>query len=125
MDRVYTAGILTADARGRHRPFPAPRIDPAVLRHDWQRQHVVHSLPMLAAFALAATAYAHPEQLVETDWLAAHAADADVRVVDMRNAAAAFDAGHVPGAVYLAPVAIRDANRPPTFLPAPGEFEAL
>ena len=28
--------------------------------------------------------------------------------------------GHVPGAVYLSPVAIRDAKAPPTFLPTPG-----
>jgi len=43
----------------------------------------------------------------------------------MRNAATAYPAGHVPGAVYLSPVAIRVADRPPTFLPTPQEFEAL
>ena len=71
-------------------------------------------LPLLFAVAVG---YAHPEQLVETDWVAAHAGDANVRVVDMRQAAAAYGAGHVPGAVYLSPVAIRIADRPPTFLP--------
>jgi thiosulfate/3-mercaptopyruvate sulfurtransferase len=80
---------------------------------------------MLAVLALAAAAYAHPEQLVETDWLAAHATDRGLRVVDMRLAPSAYDAGHIPGAVYLAPVAIREANRPPAFLPTPAEFEAL
>ena len=75
--------------------------------------------------ALAAAAYAHPEQLVDTAWLAAHYADANVRVVDMRQSATAFPAGHAPGAVYLSPVAIREATRPPTFLPTPAEFEAL
>jgi thiosulfate/3-mercaptopyruvate sulfurtransferase len=81
--------------------------------------------------ALAAAAYAHPEQLVDTDWLAAAVEarntrrGADVRVVDMRQGAAAYPAGHVPGAVYLSPVAIREATRPPTFLPTPAEFEAL
>jgi thiosulfate/3-mercaptopyruvate sulfurtransferase len=78
---------------------------------------------VLIAIALAAAVYVHPEQLVETDWVAAHAADADVRVVDMRRTG--FDAGHVAGAVYLAPEAIRDANRPPTFLPTPDEFAAM
>jgi thiosulfate/3-mercaptopyruvate sulfurtransferase len=73
--------------------------------------------------AFAAMSYAHPEQLVETDWVAAHAADANVRVVDMRQSG--FDAGHVPGAVYLSPVAIRDANAPPTFLPTPAAFEQM
>src|SRR5262245_14442162 len=80
---------------------------------------------MLAVLAIAGLAYAHPEQLVDTDWLAAHGADANVRIVDMRNAAAAYDAGHIPGAVYLSPVAIRAADRPPAFLPTPAEFEAL
>jgi thiosulfate/3-mercaptopyruvate sulfurtransferase len=79
-------------------------------------------IPLLLALAVG---YAHPEQLVETDWVAAHAGDANVRVVDMRSAATAYPGGHVPGAVYLSPVAIRVADRPPTFLPTPQEFEAL
>src|SRR4029077_12912544 len=33
--------------------------------------------------------------------------------------------GHVPGAVYLSPVAIRDAKAPPTFLPTPAAFEEM
>jgi thiosulfate/3-mercaptopyruvate sulfurtransferase len=78
---------------------------------------------MLFLLALLAGAYAHPEQLVETDWVAAHANDADVRVVDMRQNG--YAAGHVPGAVYLSPVAIRDANSPPTFLPTPEAFESM
>jgi len=78
---------------------------------------------MVPMLALLAVAYAHPEQLVETDWVAAHAADANVRIVDMRQSG--YDAGHVPGAVYLSPVAIRDANAPPTFLPTPAAFEQM
>jgi 3-mercaptopyruvate sulfurtransferase SseA len=78
---------------------------------------------MLALLALLAATYAHPEQLVETDWVADHGADANVRVVDMRQSG--VDGGHVPGAVYLSPVAIRDAKAPPTFLPAPAAFEQL
>ena len=73
--------------------------------------------------ALAAMSYVHPEQLVDTEWAAAHAMDANVRVVDMRQSG--FDAGHLPGAVYLSPVAIRDANAPPTFLPTPAAFEQM
>ena len=78
---------------------------------------------MLVMLAFAAMSYAHPEQLVDTDWVAAHAADANVRIVDMRQSG--FDTGHVPGAVHLSPVAIRDANAPPTFLPTPAAFEAM
>src|SRR5262245_31124600 len=72
---------------------------------------------------LAAATYAHPEQLVETAWVAAHTADTNVRVVDMRQNG--YAAGHVPAAVYLSPVAIRDAMAPPTFLPTPAAFAAL
>ena len=67
--------------------------------------------------------YAHPEQLVETDWVAAHAADANLRIVDMRQNG--YVEGHVPGAVYISPVAIRDAKAPPTFLPTPAAFEEM
>src|SRR4030095_4703616 len=80
---------------------------------------------MIPLLLMMAVGYAHPEQLVETDWVAAHTGDANVRVVDMRSAATAYPGGHVPGAVYLSPVAIRVADRPPTFLPTPQEFEAL
>src|SRR5882762_8302155 len=52
---------------------------------------------MLPLLALMAITYAHPEQLVDTAWVAAHAADANVRVV----------------------------NSPPTFLPAPAVFEEM
>src|SRR5438045_1154681 len=78
---------------------------------------------MLAMMALLAVTYAHPEQLVETDWVAAHAADANVRIVDMRQSG--YGDGHVPGAVPLSPVAIRDAKAPPTFLPTPAAFEEM
>lgn len=75
---------------------------------------------MFALLALLALTYAHPEQLVDTDWVAAHAADANVRIVDMRQNG--YADGHVPNAVYLSPVAIRDAKAPPTFLPTPAAF---
>ena len=78
---------------------------------------------MIAVVALLAMTYAHPEQLVDTDWVAAHAADVNVRVVDMRQSG--FADGHVPGAVALSPVAIRDAKAPPTFLPTPAAFDAM
>lgn len=80
-------------------------------------------LTSLLFTAALAAAYVHPEQLVETEWVAAHAADRDVRIVDMRRSG--YAAGHVPEAVYLSPEAIRDANSPPTFLPTPEAFKAM
>ena len=47
-------------------------------------------------------AYAHPEVLVENDWLAAHLTDPKVRVVEVDyDAAANYVLGHVPGAVLF------------------------
>src|SRR5437867_12944261 len=78
---------------------------------------------MLTMLAVLALTYVHPEQLVDTDWVAAHAGDADVIVVDMRQSGC--PEWHVPGAEYLSPVAIRDPKSPPTFLPSPAAFEDM
>jgi thiosulfate/3-mercaptopyruvate sulfurtransferase len=80
---------------------------------------------MFAAAMLAASAYARPEMLVSTEWLAAHVNDPAIRIVDMRRAASDFESGHVPNAVYLANDDIRNPKAPPTFLPTAAEFEAL
>jgi thiosulfate/3-mercaptopyruvate sulfurtransferase len=43
--------------------------------------------------------YAHPEVLVSTDWVAAHANDPNVRVAEVDVDTKAYDEGHVPGAI--------------------------
>jgi thiosulfate/3-mercaptopyruvate sulfurtransferase len=43
--------------------------------------------------------YAHPEVLVSTDWLTQHLNDPNVRAVEVDVDTAAYDAGHIPGAV--------------------------
>jgi thiosulfate/3-mercaptopyruvate sulfurtransferase len=48
------------------------------------------------------TAYAHPEVLVDTDWVASHANDSSVRVVEVDVDTKAYDEGHVPGAIAWA-----------------------
>jgi len=53
--------------------------------------------------------YAHPEALVSTDWLAAHLADPQVRVLDSSfklpgitpTAREDYERGHIPGAVFF------------------------
>lgn len=77
---------------------------------------------MLAGWLMAAS-YARPVLLVETDWLAGHANDAGIRLVDMR--VRGYDEGHVPGAVHLKNDEIRDPKNPPTFLPSKETFEQL
>ena len=46
--------------------------------------------------------YAHPEVLVDTDWVAAHAKDPNVRVVEVDVDTKAYDEGHVRGALAWA-----------------------
>ncbi len=46
--------------------------------------------------------YAHPEALVSTEWVAQHANDPNVRVVEVDVDTKAYDEGHVPGALAWA-----------------------
>jgi len=47
-------------------------------------------------------AYAHPEVLVETDWVAAHLNDPKVRVAEVDyDPAANYELGHIPGSVLF------------------------
>jgi thiosulfate/3-mercaptopyruvate sulfurtransferase len=47
------------------------------------------------------SSYAHPEALVETDWLAEHASDSNVRVFEVDVDTSAYEQGHVAGAIGL------------------------
>jgi thiosulfate/3-mercaptopyruvate sulfurtransferase len=48
------------------------------------------------------TDYAHPEVLVSTDWVARHAQDPNVRLVEVDVDTAAYNEGHIPGAIAWA-----------------------
>jgi thiosulfate/3-mercaptopyruvate sulfurtransferase len=43
--------------------------------------------------------YAHPEVLVETAWLADHLSDPSLRIAEVDVDTAAYDLGHIPGAI--------------------------
>jgi thiosulfate/3-mercaptopyruvate sulfurtransferase len=45
--------------------------------------------------------YAHPEYLVETDWVAEHLSDPNVRVVESDEDYLLYETGHIPGAVKV------------------------
>ncbi|HEX7586724.1 MAG TPA: sulfurtransferase [Anaerolineae bacterium] len=47
------------------------------------------------------TAYAHPEVLVETDWVAQHLNDKNLRIVESDEDILLYEVGHVPGAVKI------------------------
>ncbi len=46
-------------------------------------------------------AYAHPEALVSTEWLAEHLHDAGLRVVESNEDLLLYDTGHIPGAAHI------------------------
>lgn len=45
--------------------------------------------------------YAHPEYLVDTEWVAAHLQDANVRIVESDEDPLLYAIGHIPGAVHV------------------------
>ncbi|HXD08900.1 MAG TPA: sulfurtransferase, partial [Anaerolineales bacterium] len=45
--------------------------------------------------------YAHPEYLVETDWVAEHSKDANVRIIESDEDPLLYAIGHIPGAVQV------------------------
>jgi thiosulfate/3-mercaptopyruvate sulfurtransferase len=45
--------------------------------------------------------YVHPEYLVETDWVAEHLNDPDVRIIESDEDALLYNMGHIPGAVRI------------------------
>jgi thiosulfate/3-mercaptopyruvate sulfurtransferase len=46
-------------------------------------------------------AYAHPEVLVDTNWVADHINDPQVRIVESNEDILLYDQGHIPGAVKI------------------------
>src|SRR6185369_4992466 len=45
--------------------------------------------------------YAHPEFLVDTEWVANHQKDADVRIIESDEDPLLYAIGHIPGAVQV------------------------
>ena len=72
---------------------------------------------------------AHPDSLASTPWLEEHLSDPSLRIVDARfpQSDAAFQSGHIPGAVKVDPLTdLADpAERPLLLVPSVGQFEAL
>jgi thiosulfate/3-mercaptopyruvate sulfurtransferase len=50
---------------------------------------------------MSANGYAHPEMLVETEWVADHLNDPHVRIVESDEDLLLYDVGHIPGAVKI------------------------
>jgi len=47
------------------------------------------------------TKYAHPEALVETEWLAQNLTDPGIRIVESNEDVLLYDTGHIPNAVHI------------------------
>ena len=64
------------------------------------------------------SAYAHPEVLVSTEWLAEHLKEPGTRIVESNEDVLLYDTGHIPGAVSAPTTANVGADG--RFLPAAG-----
>jgi thiosulfate/3-mercaptopyruvate sulfurtransferase len=51
--------------------------------------------------AIADRGYRHPNALVSTEWVAAHANDPGVRIIESNEDTLLYASGHVPGAVHV------------------------
>jgi thiosulfate/3-mercaptopyruvate sulfurtransferase len=68
--------------------------------------------------------YAHPETLIETDWVAEHLNDPQMRLIEVDVDTSAYDTGHVAGAVgWRWQVDLQ--RRPMRDIPTREEWEAL
>lgn len=45
--------------------------------------------------------YAHPEAIVDIDWVMAHSDDSNVKIVESNEDVLLYDTGHIPGAIKL------------------------
>src|SRR6516165_4815430 len=45
--------------------------------------------------------YTHPEALVNTDWIAQHLNDPNVRIIESNEDVLLYDTGHIPRAVHV------------------------
>ncbi len=66
-------------------------------------------VPLAVGAPAVAADYANPQLLVETGELAAHAGQTDLRILDVRPKAA-YDKGHIPGALHLGADDVIDPN---------------
>jgi len=88
-------------------------------RHPKRTRHVLFAAILVAAACSGAgeTAESVPatyatEVLVDTDWLQARLGDPSVRVVEVGTDAGDYDAGHVPGAVFLSMGLLSNPDEP-------------
>ncbi len=58
-------------------------------------------IEIAASGSTAANGYVHPEVLVDTQWVAEHLHDADVRLIEADEDVLLYEIGHIPGAVKL------------------------
>src|ERR671937_3324525 len=50
---------------------------------------------------MSTNGYAHPDMLVETDWVAEHLNDPNIRIVESDEDVLLYEVGHIPGAVKI------------------------
>jgi thiosulfate/3-mercaptopyruvate sulfurtransferase len=78
------------------------------------RNYIVKALVLIFATTFIGIAFAeeaaHP-RLVTTEWLSNSLKRQDIRIIDVREKVTDYWQGHIPGAVYLNPEALRSSDR--------------
>ena len=78
----------------------------------------------IATLGVAQVAAPSTDMAVSTDWLAAHGKDAELVVLHVGVDRKAYDAGHIPGARFLAMSEVTvTRNGVPNQVPAPGDLK--
>ena len=73
---------------------------------------------------MSGSGFAHPETVVDTEWVAQHRGDANVMIVEVDVDTSAYDEGHIPGAVGW-DWRVDLQRRPSRDIPTKEEWEAL
>jgi len=105
---------VRTDTAGRpkaHRKRYVALLTPRKMAAGWVC-HVLLGLLVVLGLTTAeagttSAGYARPELLADTEWLAQHMNDPEIRIVDMRSAGA-YRKSHIPGAVNLEWKALKD-----------------
>jgi thiosulfate/3-mercaptopyruvate sulfurtransferase len=59
------------------------------------------AVPAVPLIPIVDRGYAHPEVLVDCDWVAAHLNDPKVRLLESNEDLLLYDTGHIPGAIKI------------------------
>jgi len=86
---------------GRERPDRRPASHLLTARRPKAKGKASLYPPPLTPMSQKFSEYAHPESLVDGDWLNGHLNDPSVRIIESNEDILLYDTGHIPNAVHI------------------------